>query len=114
MRGSIRPPPPPARRPPARPRAHLGHREDVDDLDRVLVHELAEHKAHHLERDARAPVLEHLEERERGDVHRLSGVLLRRVARAGAAGAASHPALVEEALEALHRGGACRSQTETK
>jgi hypothetical protein len=41
-------------------RARLRHREDVDDLDRVLVHELAEHEAHDLHRHAGAPVLEHL------------------------------------------------------
>ena len=40
--------------------AGLGHGEDVDHLDRVLVHEFAEHEAHDFHRHACTAVLEHL------------------------------------------------------
>mmetsp|Transcript_51009 Transcript_51009/g.119886 ORF Transcript_51009/g.119886 Transcript_51009/m.119886 type:complete len:328 (+) Transcript_51009:455-1438(+) len=49
----------------AHPRARLRHGEDVDALDGVLVHKLAEHQTHHLHRHARAAVLEHLQQRHR-------------------------------------------------
>ena len=32
----------------------LGHREDIDHLDRVLVDELTQHDTHHLERNTRS------------------------------------------------------------
>lgn len=58
-------------------------------LDGVLVHKLAQHEAHDLQRHAGTPVLQHLQQRQRGDVDLLAGVGLegqgrgRRAARGG-------------------------------
>lgn len=77
-------------------RSALRHGEDVDDLDCVIVDEFAEHEPHDLHGDSGAAVLEHLEQRERGDVDGLCGVHDRRV-RIGRA-----LALREHSLEAIH------------
>ena len=60
-------------------RPGLRHRKHVDDLDGIVVHKLAQHEPHHLERHARPTVLQHLEQRERRNVDLLSGVLREKV-----------------------------------
>ena len=55
---------------------HLRHGEDINHRDGVLVHDLAHHEAHNLERHTCATMLHHLEERETGDVDLLTRVWL--------------------------------------
>mmetsp|Transcript_46170 Transcript_46170/g.143021 ORF Transcript_46170/g.143021 Transcript_46170/m.143021 type:complete len:272 (+) Transcript_46170:250-1065(+) len=57
----------------------LRHGEDVHYPDSVVIDELAQHQAHHLHGNARSPVLQHLQQSERGDVDLLRGVRERRV-----------------------------------
>jgi hypothetical protein len=45
-------------------------------VDRVLVHEVAQHEPHYLQRHAGPAVLEHLQQRQRRDVDGLGGVAL--------------------------------------
>jgi len=82
--------------------ARLRHGEDVDDFDGVVVDKVAQHEAHHLHGDARAPVLEHFQQREGGDVDGLGRV------HDGAVGLTADAArlgLVKEALQTVHEGG---------
>ena len=57
-------------------RSHLRHGEDIDDGDGVVVNDLTDHQAHDFERHTRTTMLHHLEERERGDVDLLCGIVL--------------------------------------
>src|SRR3989338_4954329 len=52
----------------------LGHRKHVDDTDSVLVHKSPQHQAHDLHRYSGPSVLEHLQKRQRRDVHGLTPV----------------------------------------
>mmetsp|Transcript_40664 Transcript_40664/g.68091 ORF Transcript_40664/g.68091 Transcript_40664/m.68091 type:complete len:296 (-) Transcript_40664:132-1019(-) len=78
----------------------LGHREDVRDSDGVVVNKLPQHQPHHLHRYTSTTVLEHLQEREGGDVNLLGSVHHRGVRRRGRP--ARSPNRRQVTLQAIH------------
>mmetsp|Transcript_59061 Transcript_59061/g.103359 ORF Transcript_59061/g.103359 Transcript_59061/m.103359 type:complete len:273 (+) Transcript_59061:351-1169(+) len=52
----------------------LWHREYVNNADSIIINEFTEHEPHDLHGDAHAPVLQHLQQRKRRDIHLLCGV----------------------------------------
>ena len=54
----------------------LGHSEDVYDSYCVVVYKLSQHETHDFHRHARSTVLEHLQERQGGDINLFRGIYL--------------------------------------
>mmetsp|Transcript_10239 Transcript_10239/g.21461 ORF Transcript_10239/g.21461 Transcript_10239/m.21461 type:complete len:286 (+) Transcript_10239:190-1047(+) len=81
-------------------RSGLGHGEDVDAVDGVVVDELAEHEAHDFHGDAGAAVFEHFEEGEGGDVDFFGAV--RGGGVGGLVGHASSGHSAHQLLDSLH------------
>ncbi len=55
----------------------LGHREYINNSDSVVINDFSNHESHDFERDARARMLEHLQESQRRNVDLLRSIRLR-------------------------------------
>mmetsp|Transcript_18668 Transcript_18668/g.45793 ORF Transcript_18668/g.45793 Transcript_18668/m.45793 type:complete len:216 (+) Transcript_18668:303-950(+) len=85
----------------AHTRPALRHCENIHYMHRVIVDELSKHESHNLHGHACASVLEHLQQRQRGNVGDFSSIRYFSI-HAGCAAHAGHPALAEQGAEGVH------------